>query len=112
VKYLLDTNVLKEIGKPNAHENVIAWLDTVDDLDLAISVISLREIWKGIEKKRGEDATLATRLEVAVEAIVAAFRDRILPVNEIVAQRWGALLGRSEKHVDDTGLAATAWSAP
>ncbi|WP_205586538.1 hypothetical protein [Rhizobium sp. CCGE532] len=44
MKYLLDTNVLKEIGRPVPHENVAAWLDTVDDTDLAISVISVREV--------------------------------------------------------------------
>ncbi|AGS25346.1 PilT domain-containing protein (plasmid) [Rhizobium etli bv. mimosae str. Mim1] len=31
-----------------------AWLDTIDDTDLAISVISVREIAKGIEKKSGK----------------------------------------------------------
>jgi len=60
LKYLLDTNVLKEIGKPNPHENVVAWLETVDDADLAISAISVREIWKGIERKRSKDAAFAS----------------------------------------------------
>ena len=52
MRCLLDTMVIKEIGKPNPHQNVEAWLATVDDLDLAISVINVREIWKGIERKR------------------------------------------------------------
>ena len=52
MKYLLDTMVLKEIGRSVPHENVEAWLATVDDRDLAISAISVREIGKGIEKKR------------------------------------------------------------
>jgi len=30
-------------------------------------------------------------------------------VDEKVAARWGTLLGQSEKHVADTGLAATAY---
>jgi len=109
LRYLLDTNVLKEVGKRSSHENVAAWLDTVDDLDLAISVISVREIWKGIEKKRDKDSALALQLEGAASSIFAAYQGRILQVDEAVARWWGTMLGKSEKNIDDTGLAATAY---
>lgn len=109
MRYLLDTVVLKEIGKSKPNANVEAWLATVDDLDLAIGAITVREIWKGIERKRATDAVLAEVLQTAAEGVFAAFRDRILPVDEAVAAHWGVLLGRSEKHVEDTGLAATAY---
>lgn len=108
MKYLLDTNVLKEVGKPVPHRNVAAWLDTVDDVDLALSVISVRENAKGIEKKRAKDPDLATRLQDAVDGIYSAFDGRILDVGFEVARRWGILLGRSEKNIEDAGLAATA----
>ena len=100
--------MLKEFGKQNPHQNVEAWLDTVDDLDLAMSVISVREVWKGIEKKRSPDPQQAGKLETAAKEIFAAFQGRILPVDEKVATVWGRLLSESEKHVDDTGLVATA----
>ncbi|MBB5536227.1 hypothetical protein GGD55_002934 [Rhizobium giardinii] len=35
MKFLLDTYVLKEIGRAELHENVAARLDTIDDSDLA-----------------------------------------------------------------------------
>ncbi|RWA98197.1 type II toxin-antitoxin system VapC family toxin [Mesorhizobium sp.] len=108
MKYLLDTNVLKEIGRPVPHENVAAWLDTIDDTELAISVISVREISKGIEKKRKSDDAVANMIAKAADAIFAAYRGRILPVDEAVARRWGQMLGQSDKNTDDTGLAATA----
>lgn len=108
MKYLLDTNVLKEIGRPEPQENVAAWLDTIDDTDLAISVISVREISKGIEKKRKTDDALANAIAKAADAIFAAYQGRILPVDEAVARRWGQMLGQSDKNTDDTGLAATA----
>ncbi|MBB6305565.1 MULTISPECIES: type II toxin-antitoxin system VapC family toxin [Rhizobium] len=108
MKYLLDTNVLKEIGRPVPHENVAAWLDTVDDTDLAISVISVREISKGIGKKRKTDDAVANEIAKAADAIFAAYDGRILPVDEAVARRWGQMLGHSDKNIDDTGLAATA----
>ncbi|MFG1379127.1 type II toxin-antitoxin system VapC family toxin [Xanthobacter autotrophicus] len=109
MKYLLDTNVLKELSRPEPHENVAAWLNSVDDQDLAISVISVREISKGIEKKReAGDVALANELSAAADLIFSAYSGRILPVDEAVARFWGAALGQSDKHVDDTGIAATA----
>lgn len=33
MKYLLDTNVLRELGKTSPHKNVAAWLRNVDDTD-------------------------------------------------------------------------------
>jgi predicted nucleic acid-binding protein len=31
MKYLLDTNVFREVGKTEPHENVSAWLASVND---------------------------------------------------------------------------------
>lgn len=101
--------VLKEIGKSKPHQNIEAWLATIDDFNLSISVINVREIWKGIERKRASDPALAGTLEVAIKRITAAFQGRILSIDEEVATRWGVLLGQSEKNVDDAGLAATAY---
>jgi hypothetical protein len=39
---------------------------------------------------------------------LSLFSDRILPITREIADLWGELLGRTEKNVDDTGLAATA----
>ncbi len=108
MKYLLDTMLLKEIGKSKPHRNVEAWLATVDDLDLAISAINVREIWKGIERQRAVNPVLADRLQAAAQFVFSAYRGRILPVDEEIAEMWGRLLGRSEKNIEDTGLAATA----
>lgn len=108
MRYLLDTNVLKELGKPKPHENVAAWFDSVDDADLAISAISLREIWKGIARMRQKDEARAATLEAAAGSITRAFEGRILPIDEVVAKKWGELLAESDKNIDDTGIAATA----
>lgn len=67
--------------------NVEAWLATIDDPDLAVSVITVREVWKGIEKKRATDTALAATLEAAAERIFAAFQGRILSVDEAAAAR-------------------------
>ncbi|WP_413992091.1 type II toxin-antitoxin system VapC family toxin [Labrys okinawensis] len=108
MKYLLDTNLIKEIGRVSPHPNVKSRLANVNDTQLAISVISIREIWKGIEKKRLSDTDLAGRLEQAANDIRLAYQGRILAIDEGIAIRWGEMLGQSEKHIEDTGLAAIA----
>ncbi|BBK42977.1 ribonuclease VapC [Allostella vacuolata] len=108
MKYLLDTNVLRELGRTRPHANVAAWLNTVDDADLAISALTVREVTMGIEKLRGAKPVVAAALDAATATIFRAFADRIVPVDRPVAAEWGRLLAENDRHVDDTGLAATA----
>jgi len=108
VKYLLDTNVFREVGKTDPHEHVRAWLNRVNDADLAISALTVREVTKGIERLRAKKPDIAAAIETRVNGAYQAFGERILPVSPEVARLWGELLAESDKHIDDTGLAATA----
>lgn len=108
MKYLLDTNVFREIGKSQPHPHVEAWLTRVDDVELALSAISVREVRKGIAKLRGRKPEIANAIEARVAETLDAFADRVLPIDRAVAELWGELLAENEKHIDDTGLAATA----
>jgi predicted nucleic acid-binding protein len=108
MKYLLATNILRELGKTTPHKNVRAWLATVDDADLAISALTVREIAKGVAKLRKTKPAAAVALDAKVRAIFDAFEGRILPIDRPVAEEWGEALGAKEKHIDDAGLAATA----
>jgi len=108
MKFLLDTNVFREIGRTEPHANVAAWLDSVDDADLAISTITVREVRKGIIKLRAAKLGVANQIEMRVREILDAFGDRILPITREIADLWGELLAQSDKHVDDAGLVATA----
>ena len=80
----------------------------VDDTDLAISALTVREITKGIFKLRASKPQVAAAIEARVAAVYLAFSGRILPVDSAVAATWGEMLAESEKHIDDTGVAATA----
>ena len=108
MRFLLDTNVFREIGKTSPHANVATWLDKVDDSDLAISVLTVREVRKGIVRLKAAKPSVANSVEDRVTEVFAAFSERILPVTREIADLWGELLGQSEKNIDDTGLAATA----
>ena len=65
--------VLKEIGKAEPHQNVAAWLGTIDDGDLAICALTVREIWKGIERKRESRPELAAILEISARRVLCVF---------------------------------------
>jgi predicted nucleic acid-binding protein len=51
---------------------------------------------------------VADQIEERVRRLFDAFGERILPVTREIAELWGELLAQSDKHVDDTGLVATA----
>ncbi|MDQ0471614.1 type II toxin-antitoxin system VapC family toxin [Labrys wisconsinensis] len=108
MKYLLDTNVFRELGKTVPHEHVGAWLDTIDDAELAISALTVREVAKGVTKLAFSKPGVADQIATRTSAIFDALEGRILSVDRQVARVWGEALAQSEKHVDDTGFAATA----
>lgn len=108
MRFLLDTNVFREIGKTEPHPHVAAWLGTVQDVDLTVSALTVRELRKGVERLRGRKPAVAAAIEARVTDILDSFGDRVLPVTREIADLWGQRLAESEKHLDDTGLAATA----
>ena len=110
--FLLDTNVPSELTRPQPQPSVSQWLEDANDEQLYFSVISLGEVLKGItvlppSKRRMElqqwlDGTLRPW-----------FGNRILPINEPVAERWGILAGQCTMKgrplkVADGLIAATA----
>lgn len=108
MRFLLDTNVVSHIGKPGADRNLRRWLTSVDEEQIRISVITVRELWYGSEKARVDRHAAANLIEARVSAILNAYKDRVLGIDDRVAVAWAGMLARSNKHVDDTGLAATA----
>lgn len=108
MKFLLDTNVFREIGKTKPDANVASWLTSIDDADLAISALTVKEVRKGIVRLAMEKPDIARQIEARVAGTFNAFGERILPVTRKVADLWGQLLADSEKHIDDTGIVATA----
>ena len=109
MSFLLDTNVVSEIARPRPDKAVLAWFDAAADQQLYLSVLSLGEIRKGVDKlpvgKRRTD--LDAWLD---ETLPAWFGTRLLPVDAPVAERWGRLLAASRRSLPaiDSLLAATA----
>lgn len=112
MKYLLDTNVISELISKQPSQNVVDWVDGLDPASIYISVITIGEIRKGIEKlpvsKRREQ--LAAWLE---HDLLLRFQGKIAELTVEVMLTWGALIGRLENEgkpmpAIDALLAATA----
>ena len=110
--FLLDTNVISELIKPQPDGNVLRWIAETDEALLFLSVLTVGEIRNGIEKLnpgRGR-GRLESWLTVDLRL---RFQERILTIDEAIAQRWGALSATAAKKgrplpVIDGLLAATA----
>lgn len=107
--YLIDTDVLSEIGKgERCDRRVAAWFESVDEKDLRLSVLVLGEIRKGIELLRPRDLGRAATIDRWLSQITGGFADRILPIDGSVANLWGQLAAQRTLPVIDGLLAATA----
>jgi toxin FitB len=88
--FLLDTNVVSELIRPRPDAHVLRWVEETDESILFLSVLTLGEIRKGIEGVRS--ASRRGRLESWLQVdLRSRFQDRILPVLEAIADRWGAI---------------------
>jgi predicted nucleic acid-binding protein len=103
---LIDTNVVSEAGKKAPSKKVARFLDTKAHNDLYISVITLGELMKGIERAPVQEKTkLLKRYNVTREW----YKGRIISVNENIMVCWGRLVGQHKRTLPllDSLLAAT-----
>jgi hypothetical protein len=109
VNYLLDTNVISELKRPKPNGQVVDWFATADKESLYLSVLTLGEIRKGIDKLADgqKKQTLSDWLE---KELPVWFDSRLLVVDAGVADCWGKLQAQINRPLPaiDSLLAATA----
>ena len=112
MSFLLDTNVVSEWTKPHPNPGVVEWLETVNEDDVFLSVVTFAELRHGIERlaagarRRKLDQWLRSELP-------ARFEGRIALIDGAIADEWGRLVAQREAcgksiHAMDALLAATA----
>ena len=108
--FLLDTNVLSELRRPErANPNVVQWADSVPVDQFFLSVMSLLEIERGTLLIARRDTIQARVLRSWIDDhILVRFANRILPVNEPVALRCARLHVPDPRPERDALIAATA----
>src|SRR5258708_4254589 len=105
--FLLDTDAFSELEKPRPDIGFVAWLETVDWLDLHLSVITVGELWKGIVEL--PDGRKRRALEAMFELIPDRFYNRVIPIDFGIAVKFGEIQAASGPLPSlDTLIAATA----
>ncbi|KJV10041.1 pilus assembly protein CpaF, partial [Elstera litoralis] len=89
--YLLDTVVLSETRKARPNPFVIQWLRSVAPGSLYLSVVTLGEIEKGIERQRKTNPSFSAVLEDWLRLTMTIFGERLLSITPPIARRWGLL---------------------
>ncbi|NBT56272.1 MAG: type II toxin-antitoxin system VapC family toxin [Betaproteobacteria bacterium] len=108
MSYLVDTNVLSELRRKQPQPKVVAWFTQRPRQTLYLSVLTLGEIRKGIERlDAARQQPLLDWLEVELPNY---FLGRLLAIDAHTADRWGRLLASAGRPLPavDSLLAATA----
>ena len=109
MSYLVDTNVLSELRKRRrADQGVIAWFREREPEELYLSVLTVGELRRGAARARRRDPAFGVVLDRWVAEIGERFSDRILPVDHVVAERWGDVSAHPTLPDVDALLGATA----
>ena len=108
--FLLDTVVLSELRKARPSRKVAHWFKAQKTESLFISVVSIGEVERGIERARKLDAEFAAELEQWLETLLNVYSDRLLPVSANAARLWGRLSAKLGHDGADLLIAATALS--
>jgi tRNA(fMet)-specific endonuclease VapC len=95
MKYLLDTCVLSELVTKQPDPKVVEFVDSLDPEDVYLSVITIGEIVKGIEKLPNSRRKQELHAWLK-EDLLARFQGKIIPIDEDVVVEWGILTARVE----------------
>lgn len=106
--YLLDTNVISAVRRPDRAPQVAAWLRGRAEQDLYLSVITLGEIERGIHLQEARDPAFARDLRAWLDRTTLVFADRLLPFGAEEARIWGRLSASLGHPGADLMIAATA----
>ncbi len=95
MKAILDTCVISEFVAKQPTPKVVEFLDALDADDAYLSVITIGEIIKGIEKLPASRRKTELR-DWLQDDLLARFQGKILPLDTDVIVEWGMLVARTE----------------
>jgi predicted nucleic acid-binding protein len=108
--YLLDTNILSEIrkGASRATPQVWQWWLGMQNEELFLSVLTIGEIRKGIDRLAMRDAARTLVIERWLDELKTSYHERLIEVDASIAEYWGRLQAVRPLPEVDALLAATA----
>lgn len=96
MKFLIDTCVISELASKSPNSNVTDWIDDQELKNLYLSVLTIGEIRRGIEKLQNQSRKeyLLNWLE---DELLKNFRSQLIELDLITMLTWGELTGRLDK---------------
>ena len=92
-RYLLDTNIISNVIKPNPSVALLDWMAEQTDNELFISALTIAEIRRGLlEKPAGRKRTLLEAWFNGPEGPQALFAGRVLSFDETAGLIWARLM--------------------
>jgi predicted nucleic acid-binding protein len=96
-RYLLDTNIISNIVKPQPSETLLDWMTAQQDEDLFVTTLTIAEIRRGIlEKPRGKKRDALDAWFSGPEGPQELFAGRILSFDEKAALIWARLMAEGK----------------
>lgn len=96
-RYLLDTNIISNVVKPQPSEALIAWWARQRDADLFIASLTVAEIRRGIlEKPRGRKRDALEAWFGGPEGPQALFAGRVLAFDDKAGLIWARLMAEGK----------------
>jgi len=96
MKYLVDTNVISELIAGQPSPKVVAWIDQLDPGTIYLSVITIGEIRKGIEKLRASKRKDTIKDWLDTDLLIR-FQGRIVEISVETMLLWAVLVARLER---------------
>ena len=109
-QYIIDTNVISAARRAQWMPQVAAWLAAQAEADLALSVVTVGEIERGIRLQEARNPGFAADLRGWLDRTVTLFADRLLPFEAEDALIWGRLSADLGHAGADLMIAAQALS--
>jgi toxin FitB len=104
---------MSELVKPVPNKQVIDWLKETSSESLFLSVLTIGEVQKGLSKL--PKSKKKKQLTAWLNTLQQDYKDRLLPIDLLVAENWGRIQGEAEKagtplSTLDGLIAATAYT--
>ncbi|GAB4496993.1 MAG: type II toxin-antitoxin system VapC family toxin [Anaerolineales bacterium] len=96
MKYLLDTSVVSELISEFPSASVTRFVDSLDQEDMFLSVITVGEIAKGIERLPNSQRKQELK-KWLYEGLLVRFEGNIIPLDAEIFIRWGELSAKFER---------------
>ena len=106
--FLRDTDVLLAPRRRERNPAIVPWVETQRTADLYISVVTVREIERGITQQQRHNPAFTRDLPLWLDRVLTWYSDRILPVDATTARRWVRLSANLGHDSADLLISATA----